>query len=137
LISFLVEGRPSPQGSKSPGRGGRFYEASKYLPAWRSAVSLAAKHEMMRLEMGEPIAEPLQLEVTFFIQKPKSSKWALYPAGTPDLSKLIRGVEDALTHAGLWADDALVVNVLARKRWTGVTSDTYPVPGCRITVTKL
>ncbi len=30
------------------------------------------------------------------------------PYRIPDLSKLLRGIEDAITEAGLWADDARV-----------------------------
>jgi crossover junction endodeoxyribonuclease RusA len=32
-----------------------------------------------------------------------------YPSVAPDLSKLIRSTEDALTAAGVWRDDCLVV----------------------------
>lgn len=137
MINFIVEGRPSPQGSKSPGRGGRFYEASKHLPAWRLAVKTAASLARLKHELGEPISQPVCLEVVFFIERPAKTKWPRYPAGTPDLSKLIRAVEDSITQAGIWADDALVVRVIASKVWTGTTADTYPVPGCKITVTEL
>ena len=89
------------------------------------------------MQLGEPISQPVRLEVTFFIERPKKTKWPTYPAGTPDLSKLIRAIEDSITQAGLWADDALVVEVRASKRWTGTTPDTYPVSGARISVIEL
>jgi hypothetical protein len=48
----------------------------------------------------------------------------------PDLSKLARSTEDAITEAGLWADDARV-SEYARlaKVWPGCDPDALPVPG--------
>lgn len=132
-ITLFVEGRPAPQGSKSYRGNGRFSEASKYLPAWRSAIVLAAKQEFYRSESIALFDEPVKVSITFYIDKPKKPKW-LFPATTPDLDKLVRGVFDSLTQAKVWVDDALVVELFAREVWTGETPDTRPVSGATITV---
>lgn len=132
-ITLFVEGRPAPQGSKSYRGNGRFSEASKYLPAWRSAIVLAAKQEFLRSESVAMFDEPVRVSITFYVERPKKPKWA-FPATTPDLDKLVRGVFDSLTQAKVWVDDALVVELFAREVWTGETTDTRPVSGATITV---
>ena len=135
---FVAEGRPAPQGSKSyrgsGPNGARFSEASKYLPAWRSAIVLAAKSEMLNTQDITPFDGPVRVEVTFFIDRPKTPKFP-YPATTPDLDKLVRGLFDSITMAKVWTDDCLVVELLAAEVWTG--ADTYPVPGAKVFITAL
>jgi hypothetical protein len=51
MFEFFVPGRVAPQGSKryvggNKASGGRFIEASKYLPAWRKAVTTVASEYM-------------------------------------------------------------------------------------------
>jgi len=137
LFQCHVVGRPAPQGSKTPTKYGGFRESSKYLKPWRDAVVLAATLAKCNEHDFLPFAGPVRLNVTFFIERPKSTKWKQYPAGTPDLSKLLRAVEDALTTANVWVDDALVVEATVRKVWAGVGTDSYPSPGCRIAVEPL
>lgn len=83
-FSFFVEGRPAPQGSKSYRGNGRFSEASKYLPAWRSAIVLAVKQRMLETESVIQFDEPVKVSITFFITKPQKPKW-VYPASAPDI----------------------------------------------------
>jgi Holliday junction resolvase RusA-like endonuclease len=49
--------------------------------------------------------------MVFTLPKPKSApkRRRSWPNRTPDVSKLARSTEDALTTAGIWADDARVV----------------------------
>jgi crossover junction endodeoxyribonuclease RusA len=135
-FSFLVEGRPAPQGSKSYRGNGRFSEASKYLPAWRNAIVLAVKQKMLQTESVAMFDGPVRVSITFFITKPAKPKWP-FPATTPDLDKLVRGVFDSLTQAKIWVDDCLVVDLHAREVWCGNTTDTYPVSGARVTISAL
>lgn len=137
LFQCQVVGRPAPQGSKTPTKYGGFRESSKYLKPWRDAVVLAAKLAKANEHDFLPFDGPVRLSITFFIERPKKSKWGRYPAGTPDLSKLLRAVEDALTTANVWVDDALVVKCCVEKLWTGGDTATYPSPGCRIAVEPL
>lgn len=137
LFQCHVVGRPAPQGSKTPTKYGGFRESSKYLKPWRDAVVLAAVSAKANEYDFDPFDGPVRLSVTFFIERPKTTKWKRYPAGTPDLSKLLRGVEDALTTANVWVDDALVVEANVRKVWAGVDTGSFPSPGCRIAVEPL
>jgi len=55
----------------------------------------------------------------------------VFPASRPDLTKLIRSVEDALTGI-LWRDDAQVISQVALKRYA-MPDET---PGVRVRVTQ-
>jgi Holliday junction resolvase RusA-like endonuclease len=67
---------------------------------------------------------PLQLTVLFYVPRPKSHygvKGQLksaprYPTVRPDVTKLVRPLEDSLTGI-VWRDDAQVVRQLAEKRY--------------------
>ena len=133
-----VLGIPAPQGSKNAYvRAGRaiLVEASKALPAWRSAVMEAARQELNSMEVGEPFTDPVLLDVTFYLERPKTTKHKRYPAGKPDLDHLIRAVGDSLTQAGVLKDDSLIVQIVARKIWCSTDPESYPSPGCSIFVT--
>ena len=118
-LTFDVYGRPAPQGSKryiggSAKQGGRFIEASKYLPAWRKEITTAAL-AIMQDEDWQTVADPVSLEVVFYLERPATipqhkRPWPIKP---PDLDKLVRGVCDGLTDAGVWEDDDQVVRVTA------------------------
>ena len=135
-LEFDVAGRPAPQGSKrfighSPKQGGRFIEASKYLAPWRKEITSTAV-AIIQDERWETVHEPVQLEVTFFLERPATISQAKrpWPIKPPDLDKLVRGVADALTDAGVWDDDAQVVQLIACKCY----ADTRE-PGAHIKVT--
>ena len=61
-----------------------------------------------------------ELQLMFYMPRPKTVK-RLYPTPKPDLSKLIRSVEDSLVAAGLIIDDAYIVTVHAIKRYADET----------------
>ena len=139
-IAITVHGTPAPQGSKHAiVRGGRAHlieSSHDRVKSWRQAVVDAAL-----AEDRQQIAGPAEVDVTFRLKRPKShyrtgrnahllrDTAPVYPAGMPDLDKLLRATMDALTAAGLWADDAQVVKVTAAK--------TYGQPGADITVRAL
>jgi Holliday junction resolvase RusA-like endonuclease len=73
----------------------------------------------------------VEVHATFTLARPKSApkaRWA--PDKKPDIDKLLRGLLDACTAAGVWVDDAQVVTV--------VTSKVFPhdgaIPGVTFTV---
>lgn len=129
----MVEGRPAPQGSKKSIGHGRFIESSKYLPAWRSAIVLAIKRQMLATESIAQFTGPVRVQVTFYMDRPKRPRFN-YPATTPDIDKLLRGCFDAISTSGLWVDDKLVVDVHAREIWAGNGS---PAPGAKIYIEAL
>lgn len=120
-FEFTVYGRPAPQGSKRPvGRRNNgsaiMIEMSGYVKPWREAVKAAA----LQAYTGPMIETAVLLNVTFTLKAPaKMPKGRIWPTTTPDLSKMIRSTEDAITDAGVWRDDALVVACLARKLYPG------------------
>lgn len=127
-ITITVYGTPAPQGSKRAfavrGKGGiptgriAVIESSHdRVKSWRQAVVDAAG----AVRPAEPIRGPLTAAMVFYVPRPKSHYRSgknahllkpgapKYPAKMPDLSKLLRATEDALTDVGMWADDAQVI----------------------------
>lgn len=119
-MTITVYGLPAPQGSKKfmgvKGGKGIMVESSKAVKPWREAVKWAAMS--MCGQMPPPmILGPVTVEMIFTLPKPKSASRTrrTYPDKKPDLSKLIRSTEDALTDAGVWEDDARVIRTTATK----------------------
>lgn len=138
-MSIEVFGIPAPQGSKSfKGlRGGKpvLVESSeKTLRPWRNAVRDAAAIHRAVLDLT-PFDGPLRLFVAFTFPRPKTVS-RKHPDTPPDLSKLIRAVEDSLTDAGAWADDARVCEIWAAKLYVG-HPHAMPKPGCTITIGRM
>ena len=123
-----VVGIPAPQGSKKSIGNNRFVETSKKLPAWRKAVKEAA---VAAKGNKETLTGPIYLEVMFFLPRPKTVGRSL-PTVAPDLSQLVRAVEDSLTDAGIWTDDSYVVECLSAKFYADDRE-----PGCTLKVTVL
>ena len=96
-------------------------ESSKRGAPWREAVTYSV------LGPGPRLDGPLVVGMVFALRRPASArKRDVVPCRTPDLSKLARATEDAITDAaGLWRDDARVAvfSPLA-KAFAG-----WPVPG--------
>ena len=132
-LTITVFGRPAPQGSKRHVGGGRFIEASKYLPAWRKAITLAAITEIEK-EAWAQSHSPIAIEVMFYLERPATIPVAKrpWPIKPPDLDKLLRGVLDGLTDAGVWDDDGQVVKITAWKAY----ADTRE-PGAFITISPI
>lgn len=124
VIEFWVPGIPRPQGSKRHVGGGRMIESSKYLPAWRRAVTLSIAGKGY-------IGGSVELGVTFYMPHNATSRkeGRIHAYVSPDLSKLIRAVEDSITDAGLWDDDARVVKCTAVKIY-----ETDRGPGVNVTI---
>lgn len=128
-LTFRAYGEPAPQGSKNVYRG-RVVESSKALRPWRQAVTYAAIEALG--QKGRRFAGPVLLDLEFVFERPrghygtgrnagilKPGAPAHFKSSTPDLSKLVRAAEDAITDAGAWTDDALVAKIAAVKRYAG------------------
>lgn len=129
-LEIVVVGTPAPQGSKRHVGHGVMIESSKLVKPWRQDVRAAA---IEALEAGGPTfpTGPVSLAVTFRVARPKghyrTGKHAallrdsapVWPAVKPDVSKLVRATEDALTEAGVWRDDAQVASLVAFKTYAG------------------
>jgi Holliday junction resolvase RusA-like endonuclease len=134
MIEFTVYGLPAPQGSKRYVGNGVMIESSKKVKPWREAVKWAAREAMAAAGIASPIDAPLVASMTFTMPRPKSApKSRRHADRKPDLSKLIRSTEDALTDAGLIADDARIVMFdRAAKVYPGECADALQSPGARI-----
>jgi crossover junction endodeoxyribonuclease RusA len=140
-IEIRIIGQPAPQGSKKlightkTGRG-LLVESSAKVKPWRQAVVYAAR-EALSARAG--LAGPIDVQMVFTLRKPKSApkRRRTWPDKRPDLSKLIRSTEDALSDAGIWEDDARVVRCLAEKAFPGEHPDALDVPGAVIRVRSL
>jgi Holliday junction resolvase RusA-like endonuclease len=126
-----ARGKPAPKGSWNPigcGRpllnaaGERHYrlrdvrlkaQESESLARWKHALELAV------LDAGRPpsIHECIiEVEITFWLHRPKEPKDPRRPIVAPDLDKLQRAVGDVL-QGTYYADDSQITDWHARKRF--------------------
>lgn len=153
-LEFDVYGIPGPQGSKSfkgvSKRSGKgiMVESSQTVKPWREAVKWAAREAMTEFNRERqaicpamhpnsfPIDAPIRVQMIFTLPKPSGAPKTrkTWPMRKPDGSKLQRSTEDALTDAGLWADDARVVEWSGAKRFPNEGVDALPSPGVRIRI---
>jgi Holliday junction resolvase RusA-like endonuclease len=158
LLRIVVIGEPGPQGSKRyMGQTQQGYakmvESSRKVKPWREVVTntafdLVHDPERHRLLAGYPLDEPLIARIIFTFVRPQShyrtgatTSHLLRggapeaPSGKPDVSKLLRSTEDALTAAGVWRDDARVVDYRrAAKVYAGEDPDALDVAGALIEI---
>lgn len=122
MVRLWFPGQPRPQGSKTLARAGSkvwMRDADNRLKPWRSqlAAALAEMAEAVGWERAER-DEAVAVNIMVVLQRPKAHFTAqglvrelaahLRPTrkGTGDVDKYARSVLDAITEAGLWADDA-------------------------------
>lgn len=129
-----VYGNPAPQGSKKCFcRGNKavmLEQTAGSLKPWRNAVLAAA----LVAKGGQPPMDgPLEFWCTWVVARPAKPKFD-QPAVAPDLSKVMRATEDALTDAGVWVDDSRVVAAVIREVYVGDPRDPLGRPGCLLLV---
>jgi len=141
-ITFHVSGKPQPAGSKRAfviKKGGAYTgraivtDANPNAKDWKIDVQHAARDAFK----DDVLDCPIRLVLHFTVARPKhhygSGKNAsvlklgapAYPTGKPDVLKLARGVEDALTGLA-WVDDAQIVIEHLTKR--------YGTPGVEVEI---
>ena len=111
-VSLSVTGNPASQGSHAIMNGRIVQVNSSKHKAWRKAIVQEAIATLP--DNWQPIDEPCELIVNFYMPKPASVKRSL-PTVSPDLDKLIRAVGDSLTDSGIVIDDSRIVRISARK----------------------
>ena len=97
-------------------------EDAKHNKDWRANVALVASEAMKGREV---FSSPVALRVDFIMPRPKNhygkkglkTKAPQAHSSRPDLTKLTRCLEDALTGI-VWTDDALIHSQVLRKRYT-------------------
>ena len=82
----------------------------------------------------ETLDGPVQIVIYFRLPRPASVKLSRrpFPAVKPDVDKLLRNTLDTLTQAGIYRDDAQVVDLFVQKRYA--TDDPAGAPGATIHV---
>src|SRR6266496_5560569 len=122
VLTFALHGLPISQGSKSykGHRRGKpvLVESAKGLKPWRGMVQTAITHAMRMAvppRAGWPLLGPVAVDLCFTMRRPVGAPKTrrTWPIVYPDLDKLVRAVEDSATDAGLWHDDAQVVDLHA------------------------
>ena len=123
MISFFVPGLAASQGSKRHVGGGRMVEMNKRLQPWRNDVGREASIAMRGREL---VYGPVAVRLVFHFPRPKGHFGTGKNADTiktsaprrhittPDLDKLQRAINDALTGI-VWKDDSQVWRVEAVK----------------------
>lgn len=130
--AFYAYGHPAPQGSKRHVGHGVMVESSKKVAPWREAVKAAGEGA------GPKLDGPIAVTMIFTVPRPKTAKKDyVIPDRIPDLSKLVRATEDAITDVGLWADDARVASCHALKVFAGYHQWALPNPGVIVAATAL
>lgn len=150
-LEFYALGIPAPGGSKTaipmydgsgklvtkPTGTGRERPVLRYVDdakgnvAWRKIVGWSAKAQMLRQRI-QMLDGPLRFTVEFVMPRGSTVRRAEHTV-KPDLSKLIRSTEDALTGVA-WLDDAQITDHgPMRKRYVRLGEQT----GARITIETL
>ncbi len=138
-IELTVHGLPAPQGSKkfvgvSKKTGhGILIESSKAVGPWREAVKTAFIRQFAGV-LRPVVSGAVDLGIIFYLPKPGSVK-RTFPCVKPDLSKLIRSTEDALTDVGAWEDDSRVIQTHCYKHYC--SEEGMSSPGAKITIRRI
>lgn len=144
-LRFMVYGIPKSQGSKiafairAKDGAGRWYYTGRAamvesgnrmarteLKDWRDRVMTTARAAAAQVQW-QVADEPVSLHLLFVMPRPKVPQFDV-PAVKPDLSKLVRAVEDALQDAALYTNDSRIIELQARKEFEDVA-------GCGVVVT--
>lgn len=119
VVAFVVAGDPAPQGSKSykgQTRAGKpilVESSAARVRTWREDVKSAFLTVCPRgwIRLAEDNRDGVVADMVFTRNQPSGlvKSRRCWPGSTPDLGKLARSTEDALTAAGAYSDDARIV----------------------------
>ncbi len=132
MIKFTVYGVPQPAGSKRAfiirrkdgSQHTNVTDANPKAASWKTLVADAAR----RAYSGPLLRSMLTVGMTFYFPRPKAhygtgrnagrvkTNAPIHKATKPDVLKLARGTEDALTGI-VWADDAQTISLAAKKTY--------------------
>ena len=123
-INIEVRGYiPAPQGSKRHVGNGIMVESCKTVKQWRAAVADAAV-----IQGATPLVGAIEMQAEFIFPRPQNHFGTGKNAGRlknsapelhstrPDISKLLRSTEDALSGLA-YQDDARIARTSAMKRY--------------------
>lgn len=125
---ILVEGQPRPQPRPRMARSGRVYNPTT-ADEWKRAVAKACREAGAKFPKGAAVA----MDVEFYLPMRGAREVGAPHLATPDLDNLLKAVMDAMTRAGVWADDSQVFCLTSRKTISGGDR----MPGATIVVSRI
>jgi Holliday junction resolvase RusA-like endonuclease len=146
-----VRDMPRPQGSKvafkhrHTGNVVTVESGRDRVRTWREAIKEATVRARL-LAAHDRLDGPVSVTVTFTLPRPKShyrtgrnahllrDSAPRWPTSGADVDKLLRATLDALTAAGVWADDKQVVHATAWEVFPTSYTDALDVPGAVIRI---
>jgi Holliday junction resolvase RusA-like endonuclease len=139
-ILIFVQDTPRPGGSKRAfSHKGRAWvvDANEHTSTWRNSVRAAA----LSVYRGRPLHQAVRVKYIFYFNRPRchfgsgKNSQILKPSAPehhtkkPDLTKLERSTEDALTGI-IWKDDCQVVKCEKEKKYC----EEWETEGCQIEI---
>lgn len=114
VIEINVAGTPVAQPRyRVSARGGK---VRHYLPTDHPIHEYRSQIRNAALAQGHsPIEGAVRVDVVWQWQMPRRNQFATYRYCKPDMDNLMKGVCDALTEAGVWSDDAQIVEMHGAK----------------------
>lgn len=129
-MKFAIFVRGLPEGQERP----RYSSASNafYSPksAWYKAVYMHARFQ----RLSARFTGPLRVDLTFYLPRPKSvPPERVWCDQKPDKDNATKATYDALTAAGWWQDDKIIVDGFEKKLYETPRQR----PGCLIEVSQV
>jgi len=138
FVTGLPVAQPRPRAVSFRGR------ARMYSPSTSNEWKACVIRDLRQYAGTFPAGVPLRCDLTFYLPRPRghfgsgknSDKLKpsapSRPTGKPDRDNLDKAVCDAITAAGVWADDSQVTDGRIRKRYATLGFGA----GCNITITE-
>jgi Holliday junction resolvase RusA-like endonuclease len=108
VYQLFIAGVPKAQPRPRRGKYGNFYSNTPAIEAWKKEIADA----FIPYRNRQPLNEAVHLRLDFFMPIPKSMKikegQQIPHTKKPDSDNLLKAVQDAMSRAGVWKDDALV-----------------------------
>jgi len=132
MLSFFIPGIPRPQA-----RARTFVRpGSKFATTWspKSDWFSVVYYKALENRPKQPLDGPLAVDLSIYLPKPKSaSKGKTRPDVRPDLDNYEKAILDALTQAGIWADDGRICELHSAKFYENTDIRT----GCQVIIKEL
>ena len=123
-INISIPGQPIAKARPRFARRGKF--VTTYSPqATEEGLWIMTAREQIQ-KAGVFFNGDIYLEVEFYLKRPKSHfnkkgilkpSAPISPTGKPDLSNMLKFIEDVLNECFVWRDDSQIVGVEARKKY--------------------
>lgn len=137
-LTFQVLGETVGQGRVTTfGKGRTTHSNAKRLLPWREQVQHAAEAAIAQEHQWTfPLAGPVGLYACFTVKKPVAAPKTktTWPTKRPDLSHLLRAVEDAMQNARVFGDDSQLVDEHIVKAFPDEHAEALHVPGVLIRI---